>query len=271
MFDQVSTDVPPPDELWAQGVVKAMMAPYLDDCSGQVQVDDGSLRTEDIGNGYWALRWVEGGRALLYGYDNEVSDTHIQDLPVDLLAGGPAWLPWEWLRDLLVNEDYSVAFLRWWDGSWDGPPLPEHVDDGLSIILADGAERMDELIDGEGSPSALAYQDLMRAVTAGDVERPAVQALLAALGVPEADPREALDVAARAGVTREDGLVELPAGHGEPSDRWVPVFYHDHLPTVTAMAKREGIEIAELPGSEPPTLKAPPRFCFNSTHEPSGA
>lgn len=210
MFDQVSTDVPPPAELWAQGVVKAMMIPYLDDSSGRVHIDGGTLRTEDIGNGFWALRWVEGGRALLYGYDNEASDTHIQDLPVDLLAGGPSWLPWEWLQDLLVNEDYSVAFLRWWDGSWEGPPLPEHVEDGLSIILADGAERMDEFIGEAGSASALAYQDLMRAVTAGNVERPAVEALLAALDVGEADPREALEVAARAGVTREEGWWSCP-------------------------------------------------------------
>ncbi|NDU76516.1 hypothetical protein GWI34_28405 [Actinomadura sp. DSM 109109] len=271
MFDQVSTDVPPPGELWAQGVVKAMMAPYLDDCSGRVLVDGGGLRTEDIGNGFWALRWVEGGRALLYGHDNEASDTHIQDLPVDLLAGGPEWLPWEWLRDLLVNEDYSVAFLRWWDSSWGGPPLPGHVDDGLAVILADGAESMDEYIDGDGSPSAAAYQDLLDAVTAGTVERPAVEALLAALDVPEADPAEALGVAAQAGVTPGERPAELPAGSGEPSGRWVPVFYHDHLRAVTAMAEREGIEIAEVPGAEPPTLKAPPRFCLNGADEPSGA
>ena len=48
----VRTDVPPPGELWARGVVKAMLAPYLDDRAGRLHVDGGGLRTDDIGNGY---------------------------------------------------------------------------------------------------------------------------------------------------------------------------------------------------------------------------
>ncbi|GAA0248574.1 hypothetical protein GCM10009527_051350 [Actinomadura nitritigenes] len=258
----VRTDVPPPGELWARGVVKAMLAPYLDDRAGRLHVDGGGLRTDDIGNGYWALRWVEGGRAVLYGYDNDYPDTHIQDLPADLLAGGPAWLPWEWLQDLLVKEGWSVAFLRWWDGSWAGAPIPEDVDDGLPIILADDAVSMDGIIGEDGSPSAGAHRDLMRAVTSGTVDQAAVEALLAALDLRGGDAREALDVAARAGVTRDAVLPELPAGQGEPPGRRVPVVNDDHLPAVTAMAAREGVRIDE-PSGGAPLATVPPRFCFN--------
>ncbi|MDL4817732.1 hypothetical protein [Actinomadura opuntiae] len=252
--ESVATDVPPPGELWARGVVKAMLAPYLDDCAGKVHVDGGGLRTEDIGNGYWAMRWVENGRAVLYGYDNDYPDVHIESLPVDLLAGGPGWLPWEWLQDLLVKEGWSVSFVRWWDGSWGGPPIPEGIIDGLPIILADDALSMDDLIGKD--TQADAYRTLMRAVLDGAVDRTAVESLLAAFDLHGRDAGEALDVAARAGV---EALPQLPAGHGEPADRRVPVVNDDHLPAVTALAAREGIEIGTSS-----TVTVPPRFCFNS-------
>ncbi|MFH8684714.1 hypothetical protein [Streptomyces lydicus] len=58
------------------------------------RVDGAGLRSEDVGDGWWALTWVEGGRAVLHGIDNDYSETVGRPRPVDLLAGGPHWLRW---------------------------------------------------------------------------------------------------------------------------------------------------------------------------------
>ncbi|MEU9020965.1 hypothetical protein [Actinomadura sp. NPDC048394] len=45
------------------------------------------MRTEDVGNGWHGMSWVEGGRAVLYGYDVDYSRTREHVPPIDLLAG----------------------------------------------------------------------------------------------------------------------------------------------------------------------------------------
>src|SRR4051794_38636246 len=72
----------------------------------------------DDGGGNWAhLALIEGGRAVLYGYDHEYSETVDADPPIDLLAEAPGWLPWaELIR--LQGED-QLGYVLWFDaGAW---------------------------------------------------------------------------------------------------------------------------------------------------------
>ncbi|MFE3459619.1 hypothetical protein ACFXKD_18920 [Nocardiopsis aegyptia] len=86
---------------------------------------------------WWRLTWVEGGRAVLTGWEPLGQDTIEEEL--DLLAGGPGWLPWEWLDTLIaryLHEQMGVSFLYWWDGAvWGRTDYPDAVrDDGLVTV-----------------------------------------------------------------------------------------------------------------------------------------
>jgi hypothetical protein len=78
----------------------------------------------DDGGGNWAhLTLVEGGRAVLYGYDHEYSATADADPPLDLLAGAPAWLPWDDLLPYAARDE--LGYVLWHsDGAWHRVSYP---------------------------------------------------------------------------------------------------------------------------------------------------
>jgi hypothetical protein len=91
---------------------------------------------------------VEGRRrAALFGED-ESSDVKCHEPSIDMLAGAPAWLPYERLRDHL--EGYELGCVYWFEqGTWHRAPYPDDLDDdgldcGMSRLVTreDAADEM---------------------------------------------------------------------------------------------------------------------------------
>ncbi|MBO2464208.1 hypothetical protein [Actinomadura violacea] len=228
----VELELADPEDLWAESCALAMLSVGTPSWGATVRGD--GVRTDDVGNGWHGMSWVEGGRAILYGYDVDYSETRHQVPPVDLLAGGPAWLPWEWLARMMRDE-HIVQYVYWWDGStWARTDYPDGLKDGgggetgrndqvESSFFAwddDGGERAEE-----------AFEALIGAARARAVDREAVDGLLRHLD-PDAfdiEPTEPFDAEAMLGVAEQAGVragsvrPELPAGRGEPADRRVHV------------------------------------------------
>ncbi|WP_153040321.1 hypothetical protein [Actinoplanes sp. TFC3] len=185
----------------------------------------------DDGGGNWAhLALIEGGRAVLYGYDHEYSDTVGADPPLDLLAGAPAWLPWPALTACAAQDQLGYAL--WYDhGNWHRVAYPDGLNDGLGStagpVLDEQAAR-DELASfvfawGEhdnDSPDerAAVAAAAERLLTAFDPDR--LRDLLTRLTVPTLDLRAGLAVAGRAGLTGPAPVPLLPEGTG-PARRTV--------------------------------------------------
>ncbi len=224
-----------PEDLWAESCALAMLTVATPGFGATVRED--GVRTGDVGNGWHGMSWVEGGRALLYGYDVDYSETRRQVPPIDLLAGGPAWLPWEWLA-AMMREEQIIQYVYWWDGStWAHTDYPDGMEDG-----GGGPGRDDQVEDaflGQGDTSGEAsdaFEDLVRAARARTVDETGIRTLLRYLDPDSFDvtPRAPLTaeallaVAVRAGLTPDSARPELPAGHGEPPNRRVHVI--DDLP-----------------------------------------
>ncbi|MEV4706858.1 hypothetical protein [Actinoplanes sp. NPDC049316] len=144
----VAPDLPPPGRMWQRWATlsAALTAIGVDDTW---TVGEPGAHHDD-GGGNWAhLTLVEGGRAVLYGFDHEYSATLEAEPPIDLLADAPAWLPWETLVDHAAQDQLGYA-LWYADGRWTRAAYPEGVDDGLTQtagpVLTDQAAHA-ELID----------------------------------------------------------------------------------------------------------------------------
>ncbi|RKS05084.1 hypothetical protein DFP74_0675 [Nocardiopsis sp. Huas11] len=149
-------DLPPPEMLWAQsrielGAYRLIEArpeeTFAYDPVGTTYARGGFTlgpHGTHFNNGsgcWWRLTWVEGGRAVLTGWEPLGQDTIDEGL--DLLAGGPDWLPWEWLDTLMaryLREQMGVSFLYWWDGAaWGRTDYPDGIgDDGLCTVARSG-------------------------------------------------------------------------------------------------------------------------------------
>jgi hypothetical protein len=227
----VKLELSDPEDLWAESCALAMLTVGTVGFGATVRED--GVRGDDVGNGWHGMSWVTGGRAVLYGYDNDYSETRHQVPPVDLLAGGPAWLPWEWL-DATMREEQIIQYVYWWDGStWARTDYPDGMEDGgggdtgrdhqVEDAFLGGASNSDEARD--------AFENLIRAAHARTVDATVVEALLRHLdpGGFEIQPTGPFDagtllaVAERAGLTPGSVRPELPAGRGEPADRRVHV------------------------------------------------
>lgn len=145
-------DLPAPDVLWARWSTIAIVTAEDDEARGRYPtgcwLDGGALRLDDSGCTWWTLVRYDGGRAVLYGED-ESSGVKWHEPPVDMLAGGPDWLPYENLRDLL--EGYELGCVYWYeDGAWARAPYPDDLDDdGLDCGMSRFADRekaVDELV-----------------------------------------------------------------------------------------------------------------------------
>jgi hypothetical protein len=216
------------DELWVRGAALAVAfrAAGFDDVWWR---DDDGLHHDDGGGNTARLVALPGGRGVAFGHDHEYSATTFADPPIDLLADGPAWLPW----DLLVApaEADELGFCRWWDGtSWtDGNPAGRGVDDELAAVLSgvagDDAAAAGALVEvvttwHEASPSPeevvgieAAAAELLRAARTGSVTAPLLAELFRVAPAERSDTNAAMRIAAACGIA--DGAPR-PARTGRP-------------------------------------------------------
>ena len=128
--------LPLPHELWARASTLAVVhrAAGIADAW---PVDEDGVRYDDGGGNDALLVPLPAGRLVVAGFDHEYSETVDADPPIDLLAGGPAWLPW----DLLVprQERDELGLCHWWDGErwFDGRPAGRDEPDGAAMVLRD--------------------------------------------------------------------------------------------------------------------------------------
>jgi hypothetical protein len=245
-------DLPPPHELWAEpALLAALVADRPRSYLPGYDVTADGLRMRDVGNGWWGLLPVTGGRAVLYGLDLDYSEIVSCEQPVDLLAGGPAWLPWSWLRTLLTGIE-PVGFVYWWDGAgWARAPYPAQLrEDGRRSML-DGtvrvlADAVDDLAEGA---DAATRSDLLTRLRGAARDRTVDRALFEAVEAarsstrePAIDPDVAVAAAARAGLTAGSRWPEQPAGDGEPAGRTVPFNGPDQHAGLVARVMRDAPE-----------------------------
>ncbi len=208
------SDLPQAEELWADAAVLAVLSAGLDPgYLERAELDEHGLRSQDSQNGWWTLsRWPHG-RMVLCGIDDDYGETLLEP-PVDLLAGGPDWLPAGYLADPLGGGE-TVGLVYWWDGEWGRAPYPDGLaDDGLRGLAPVSREewvwRRDLL---ECAPDAAeagaAYDALLAAARTRTVDEAVLGRLLGALDAgrlatelhASKDLAAAFDVAHRTGLT----------------------------------------------------------------------
>lgn len=224
----VELDLSDPEDLWAEFCALAMLTVGTAGFGATVRED--GVRSDDVGNGWHGMSWVGGGRAVLYGYDVDYSETRTEVPPIDLLAGGPAWLPWEWLARMMRQEQI-IQYVYWWDGStWTRTDYPDGMQDG-----GDGHTGRNDQVENAflccRQEALDAFENLIRAARAQAVDETVVGALLRHLNPDsfEITPTEPFNAEAMLAVAEQAGLTpgfvrpELPAGQGEPTGRRVHV------------------------------------------------
>ncbi|MFF5497627.1 hypothetical protein [Streptomyces aquilus] len=154
-------NLPDPEVLWARWALVAVVAATTEAERARYRtgtwIDDEGLHLDDSGCTWWTFSRLGGGRYVLYGED-ESSECKWHEPPVDMLAGGPDWLPHEELRDRLAGNELGCVY--WYDnGAWARAPYPEGLrDDGLDCGMSRFVERdeahrlLDEYV-GYGRPA----------------------------------------------------------------------------------------------------------------------
>ncbi|MFD0531458.1 hypothetical protein ACFQ1I_40550 [Kitasatospora arboriphila] len=135
----------------------------------------GRLRLHLVGHvraGRRAVRAVRRGRG---------ERRQVVRAAIDVLAGGPDWLPYEELRDRL--EGCEIGCVYWYEnGAWARAPYPDDLgDDGLDCgmgdfidrgeVLGELANRLDGTVDGPSADSLLADAEAYRLAPHGLLER----------------------------------------------------------------------------------------------------
>ncbi|MFE9243283.1 hypothetical protein [Nocardiopsis sp. NPDC006938] len=250
-------DLPDPARIWALAALTCAV------CSGlgsfwpeNHRLDDDGLHLEDGGGSWWRMTRVAGGRFLLLGWDRDGSTFRSDELPVDLFADAPGWLPWEWVER--TEEVHAPGFAYWWDQTWGRIAYPSWVDeDGLDEQLARCSSvdelvyRLGDLVDTalhdpdypDGLPELETIGSVIRtlagAVIAGRVRPESVREALAPLN-GALDSTALLEVLGRAGLLTGDRVPpEVPAGTGRPDTRRGPwtISYDAWEDMVTAVAR----------------------------------
>jgi hypothetical protein len=158
-------DLPPGEVLWARWALLAAVeaTTEAEGLRGGHRVgrwiDEAGLHHDDSGCTWWIMCRRGEGRFVLYGED-ESSDVKWHEPPIDMLAGGPDWVPHEELRDRL--EGYELGCVYWYDdGIWGRAPYPDGLgDDGLDCGMSCFVDRalvsreLADRIDPVGGPSA---------------------------------------------------------------------------------------------------------------------
>ncbi len=209
-------DLPQAEELWADAAALAVLTAGLEPGYLEAaELDEHGLRSRDAQNGWWTLsRWPHG-RMVLCGIDDDYSETVLEP-PVDLLAGGPDWLPADHLADPLGGGE-TVGLVYWWDGSWGRAPYPDDLNDdglaGLALVARDEWQWRRDLLDcaPDAEKAGTAYDALLGAARSRAVDEAALTRLFDALDAERlttelrasTDLAAALDVARRAGLTQD--------------------------------------------------------------------
>ncbi|MEU8991755.1 hypothetical protein AB0C98_36210 [Streptomyces sp. NPDC048558] len=139
-------DLPPGEVLWARwALLAAVKATTEQEETPSVHrvghwIDEAGLHWDDCGCTWWIMSRMGEGRFVLYGED-ESSGVKWHEPPIDMLAGGPDWLPYEELRDRL--EGYELGCVYWYEnGAWSRAPYPDSLeDDGLDCGMSDFVDR----------------------------------------------------------------------------------------------------------------------------------
>ena len=131
----VTVPIPSPAEL--RGGWAALAAIQASRGWDDVSADADEWRYHD-GGGNWALlRFLDEGRAVLFGHDHEYSQTYFRDAAeyfgepeTDLLAGAPDW----WSADLRTPKHGEwIGFVYGWDGErWQRAAYD--LDDGFRSV-----------------------------------------------------------------------------------------------------------------------------------------
>ncbi|WP_192809607.1 hypothetical protein [Actinomadura rudentiformis] len=238
-----------PEELWNEAAAHALLGAALPtEPIITFEEDGGGLRRVEFGSGSWGVAWVEGGRAVTYGYDLDYSTARHQLPPVDLLAGAPDWFPWDYVH--AAQKDMQlVSWVYWWDGeTWERAEYPGDMNGGPDSGsessydgYADGCEDWDEARE--------AYDALMTAVKARAVDAATIEALYAPLeedvrpSDPAATVARVLELARRLGATPGTPRPQLPAGTGEPAGRRVHIMDPEQVEGAIAKAMRNASEL----------------------------
>ncbi|MER8188278.1 hypothetical protein [Kitasatospora sp. NPDC094015] len=206
-------DLPPAEELWARWALLAALeaTTAYEEHPPRFRtgrwLDDEGLHWDDSGCTWWVLSREGEGRFVLYGED-EASEVKWFEPAIDVLAGGPDWLPYETLRDRI--EGREVGCVYWYEqGAWARAPYPDGLaDDGLDCGMSyfiDRGEVLAELRNHQDTPDGPGAESLLADAEAYRLEP---RRLLEGLGRTNRydDPldRPALvRVLARAGLTGE--------------------------------------------------------------------
>ncbi|WP_405861635.1 hypothetical protein OG361_39885 [Streptomyces sp. NBC_00090] len=216
-------DLPPGEVLWARWALLAAVGATTAEESRKSGyrtgrwIDDEGLHYDDCGCTWWTMSRLGEGRFVLYGED-ESSGVKWHEPPIDMLAGGPDWLPYEELRDRL--EGYELGCVYWYEnGAWARASYPDDLgDDGLDCgmsgfvhrdrILGELSEYVDGTADGPSADTLLADAEAHRLDPARLLER-----LL-----PTTPDDEPLDLPAVARALALAGLTPhgLPSGSRRP-------------------------------------------------------
>ncbi|MFE6307079.1 hypothetical protein [Nocardiopsis sp. NPDC057823] len=186
-------DLLPADRLWARAVLLHLFDADITFDGSEVSCPDGGG-----GSWWWSLGRRPGGRAFFWGQDADGSHGHLRDDPVDFLAGGPEWLPWDELRHEAAGM--TIGYLYWWqDGAWARAPYPDDLeDDGLAMSVpwaGGGPEGVLAQTPVEGRETEEAVLAFLDRLERGTADEAAVRALAGALrggDDPALDPDRAL-------------------------------------------------------------------------------
>lgn len=141
-------DLPDAELLWKRwaGVAIATFDRDEQDESSQHRaghwIDEEGLHWDDRGSTWWVMKCFGDCRAILLGED-ESSKVKFHEIPIDLLAGAPDWVPRNYVRDLI--DSAMVGCVYWFDeGAWHRAPYPDDLaDDGLDSGISALTTRAD--------------------------------------------------------------------------------------------------------------------------------
>ncbi|MGC5028840.1 hypothetical protein [Micromonospora sp. DT229] len=250
----MSLDLPAPGLVWNRWALfaSALSALGVDDVHRCA--DDGAHH-DDHGGNWCRLVLVEGGRAVIFGYDHEYSETVHLTPSIDLLADAPAWLPWpELVR--WQGED-QLGFVYWYEnGTWSRVGYPEEdLPDGLLAIARAvldperARQQLGEMVfdwgkherddPAERSAVAEAATRLLAAAETGALEVADLDGLLGRLPADTVNLTAAMTVAQAAGITPGSGAPPVvPAGTIVPPRR-IRVLSEDGHEELVRSAMRE--------------------------------
>ena len=130
----IPEDLLPPELLWARWGLHAVVTNTSEgEQSFQragLWAREDRLRYDDSGCTRWWFDRCGPGRYVLFGQD-DAGKVDWYEPAIDMLAGGPQWLPYKKLRYMLDGHELGCVY--WYEnGAWDRAPYPDDVkDDGL--------------------------------------------------------------------------------------------------------------------------------------------